>query len=198
MLGTSLWKSNHRNSSPEGREHPKIDDLDGDGRLDAAVVVPRPAQTGQSEFELKAISLHDGVSRWSRVFPYQGFVGESPSVEIGKRAVPTSRRRSSSRKCRPRAPATSLVHALDGRDGTDRWTWRSGVGEGDRKVYGGIDAIALDHEWKDSICVTYSDLRQECRIVILDPRGQGRVRVLPPEPVPAQMFPAPRRLHDRS
>ena len=82
------------------------------------------------------------------------------------------------------------MHALDGRDGTDRWTWRSGVGEGDRKVYGGIDAIALDHEWKDSICVTYSDLRQECRIVILDPRGQERVRrVLPPEPVPREMFP---------
>jgi hypothetical protein len=175
---------------PGGPRTPKIDDLDGDGRLDAAVVVPRPAQTGESEFELKAISLHDGVSRWSRVFPYQGFGGESPSVEIGKRA--------------PYEPATVfitelpttsnsnelLVHALDGRDGTDRWIWRSGVGEGDRKVYGGIDAIALDHEWKDSICVTYSDLRRECRIVILDPRGQERVRrVLPPEPVPAQIFP---------
>ena len=80
------------------------------------------------------------------------------------------------------------MHALDGRDGAERWTWRSGVGEGDHKVHGGIDAIALDHEWKDSVCVTYSDLNRRCRIVILDAQGQERARrVLPPESSPGNM-----------
>ncbi len=175
---------------PGGSRSPKLDDFDGDGRLDAAVVVRRPAQTGQSEFELKVISLLDGSSRWSRMLHYESPFSDVPSVEIAKAA--------------PNEPTTVfltemptkntsnelLVHALDGRDGTDRWTWRSGVGEGDHKVYGGIDAIALDHAWKDSVCVTYSDMRRECRIVILDAQGQERARrVLPPESVASDMLP---------
>ena len=170
----------------------KLGDLDGDGSLDAAIVVPRPGQGRQSEFDLKVISLHDGASRWSRFLRYEGRFSGAPSVELARAA--------------PNGPATVflteipstntsnelLVHAVDGRDGTDRWTWRSGVGEGDRKVYGGIDAIALDHEWKDSVCVTYSDLKRQCRIVILDARGQERARrVLPPESGRGEYFPPP-------
>ena len=82
------------------------------------------------------------------------------------------------------------MHALDGRDGSIRWTWRSGVGEGDRKVYGGIDPIDLDGKGKDSICVTYSDHRRETHIVLLDPQRRERARrVIPPEPVPTEYSP---------
>jgi outer membrane protein assembly factor BamB len=139
---------------------PTLDDLDGDGTLDAAVVIRRPAQIGQADFELKVVSLHDGVNRWSRLIRYEGSHFGYPAIVIGKGA--------------PKVPATLfveesrgtntsnelLVHALDGRDGSERWTWRSGVGEGDRAVYGGIDGIALDHAEKDAVCVTYSDRRR--------------------------------------
>jgi hypothetical protein len=168
----------------------KLGDLDGDGSLDAAVLVRLPGQAGQSEFELKVISLHDGASRWSRVVRYQGFGFDAPSVEIG---AGSSGGPGTVFVTESPTTATSnelLVHALDGRDGTDRWTWRSGVGEGDRKVFGGIDAIALDQRQKDSIGVTYSDLKRECRVVVLDPRGHERARrVIPPEPEPTQVFP---------
>ena len=93
------------------------------------------------------------------------------------------------------SPATNtsnelLVHALSGRDGAERWTWRSGVGEGDRKVYGGIDGIALDDAKTDAVCVTYSNNRRESRIVILDLDGKERAsRSLPPENNPTNYFP---------
>jgi hypothetical protein len=170
---------------------PKVDDLDGDGRLDAGIVVRQLAQTGKAEFDLKVISLRDGASRWTRLIHYQGFKPEYPQFKVVRGA--------------PNSPATVfvvelpstvelsstktsnelIVHAIDGRSGIDRWTWRSGVGKGSYWAYGAIDPIALDRDARDSICVTYSDGRRECCIVILDRNGQERVRrVLPPERVP--------------
>jgi FG-GAP-like repeat len=169
---------------------PNLADLDGDGRLDATVVIRQPGQTGQSKFELTVISLHDGVRRWSRLLDYQGFVSEFPSVAIGKG---TSNEPATVFVTELPTTNTSnelLVHALDGRDGRERSTWRSGLGEGNHKVYGGIDAIARDRDGKDSICVTYSNLERECRVLILDSRGPERVhRVLPPESGPRPYFP---------
>ena len=178
------------NAQPGDPFPPKLGDFDGDGSLDAALIVRVPAQPGQPEFELKAISLHDGASRWSRLLRYDGMFSDVPSVEIGTGVSngPGAIFVTES----PTTPTSNelLVHAFDGRDGTDRWTWRSGVGEGDRKVEGGIDAIALDRPQKDSICVTYSDMKRECRVVVLDPQGHERARrVVPPEPVPTQVFP---------
>ncbi len=171
-------------------EPPRIADLDGDGALDTAMIVRRPPQPGQSEFDLRVISLRDGASRWSQVVQYHGFINEPATVEIGEGA-----------KGEPatvfvtQLPTTPngnelIVQALDGRDGTVRWTWRSGVGEGDGKYYGGIDPINLDGRGKDSLCVTYSNLRHECRILLLGPDGRERGRRdLPPETGPRIRFP---------
>jgi hypothetical protein len=64
------------------------------------------------------------------------------------------------------------------------------VGAGVGKFYGGIDPIDLDGNGKDSICVTYSNHRRECRIVILDSQGKERARRdIPPEPIPTEYFP---------
>ncbi len=165
-------------------------DLDGDGTLDAAVMIRRATQPGQPEFELKVISLHDAVNRWSRLIHYDGTFSGYPAVVIGKGAPSEP-----ATLFVEESPATStsnelLVHALSGRDGADRWTWRSGAGEGDRKVVGGIDGIALDHAWTDAVCVTFSNLRRESRIVILDLDGKERAsRSLPPENTPTNYFP---------
>ena len=84
-----------------------------------------------------------------------------------------------------------LVHALDGRDGTIRWTWRSGGSEGNYWARGVIELIDLDGKGKDSICVTYGDRQSGTAIVLLDPHGKERARrVIPPERVPSD-FPPP-------
>ncbi len=175
---------------PGGPRSPNLADLDGDGSLEAVVIVRQLAQAGQSEFELKAISLHDGASRWSRTLHYKGFVSEFPQIEVGSGSPSEPAAVFATEAPSTKTSNELLVHALDGRDGTDRWIWRSGVGEGDHRVYGGIDLIALDRKEKDSICVTYSDLKRECRIVIVNRRGQElRHRILPREPVPTSYFP---------
>ncbi len=144
----------------------------------------------RSAFELRAVSLHDGAGLWSRALDYQGFISEFPSYEIGQggKGQPATVYITES-------PGTAnsnelLVHALDPHDGSIRWTWRSGVGEGDRRVFGGIDPIKLDGDGKDSICITYSDYRRETHIVLIDAHGKERARrVLPPEPFPTVYFP---------
>jgi hypothetical protein len=169
---------------------PKIADLDGDGNPDTALRVQRMQRGERSAFELRAISLRDGAGLWSRTLVYQGFISEFPSYEIGRggKGQPATVYITES-------PGTAdsnelLVHALDARDGSIRWTWRSGVGEGDRRVFGGIDPINLDGEGKDSICITYSDYRRETHIVLLDPqRREIARRVIPPEPFPTEYFP---------
>ena len=170
---------------------PTLDDLDGDGTLDAAVVIRRYVQPGQAEFELKVISLHDAVIRWSRLIHYEGSEFGYPAVVIGKGASNQPATLFVEESPGTRTSNELLVHALRGRDGFERWTWRTGIGEGDRKVFGGIDGIALDQSTKDAVCVTYSNHRRESRIVILDLDGKEHAsRSLPPEPKPTNYFPS--------
>ncbi|MHB1557754.1 MAG: FG-GAP repeat domain-containing protein [Isosphaeraceae bacterium] len=163
---------------------PGIADLDGDGRLDVAVMLfPRPRyQT--PEFELRAISLRDGTTTWSRPLNFKGsFYDENPSWELiqGTSSRPAT-------VFVTEQPASSagnelLVHALDGRDGSVRWTWRSGYQNGDAGLHGVVDAINLDGQARDSVCVTQADRTGRTRIVLLDSTGHELVhRDLPPDP----------------
>ncbi len=64
-----------------------------------------------------------------------------------------------------------------------------GDGRGDGKYYGGIDPIGLDGKGQDSVCVAYSTLRRECRLVLLDAGGRERgSRAIPPELVSKMQF----------
>ena len=168
----------------------KIADLDGDGGPDAALTVRQVVGDDRSAFELRAISLRDGMNIWSRILHYEGYKPEFPTIEIGEggKGEPAT-------VYAPELPTRPtandlLVHALDGRDGTIRWTWRSGGSEGNYWARGGIKMIDLDGKGKDSICVTYGDRRSETHIVLLGPHGKERARrVLPPERVPTDYSP---------
>ncbi len=161
---------------------PRVADLDGDGRPDAVVFVNRASRDDRARCELRAVSLRDGAGLWSRVVDYQTYYGmEMPDFEIGEGGM-----NEPATVYVTDQPASNelLVHELDGRDGTIRWTWRSGLCEGENKVYGRIDPIGLEGHGKDSICVTCEDLRGECRIVILDSSGRERARRVISRPTP--------------
>ncbi len=168
----------------------KIADLDGDGGPDAALTVRQVVGDDQWAFELRAISLRDGKNIWSRILRYEGYRPEFPTIEIGEggKGEPAT-------VYAPELPTRPtandlLVHALDGRDGTIRWTWRSGGSEGNYWARGVIKLIDLDGKGKDSICVTYGDRQSGTHIVLLDPHGKEHARrVLPPERVPTDYSP---------
>jgi len=195
--GRILWDlpledqpSQHGRGANPVSPRPRVEDVDGDGGLDAVMIFRRDSQSGQADFELRAISLRNGATLWSRVLHYQGDVVGFPHIEIGKRKKDERATVFVYEEPSTKTSNELVVYALDGRDGADRWTWRSGVGESDRRLQGDIDPIALDGPEKDAICVTYSNHRRETRILILDALGQERVRrVLPPAPVPQNYFP---------
>ena len=62
----------------------KIADLDGDGGPDAALTVRPVVGDDRSAFELRAISLRDGMNIWSRILHYEGYKPEFPTIEIGE------------------------------------------------------------------------------------------------------------------
>ncbi len=163
-------------------EMPRLGDLDGDGRLDTALMCTPSQGTPPAEFELRAISLRDGKAIWSRGVKSTSAFNFTPSFAIapGGESHPAT-------VYLTEVPATPagvevLVHALDIRDGSIRWTWRSGVREADSGLSGGIDAINLGGKRRDAVCIACYDLRRNCRILLLDPEGREIAhRDLPPE-----------------
>ena len=82
----------------------------------------------------------------------------------------------SPRSRKRRRPKNSWRSALDGRNGSLRWTWRCVERDGNHTASCGIDPIALNSQGKDSICVACNDQSGETRIVILDPQGREVAR----------------------
>ena len=166
------------------------DDLDGDGYLDAAVTIQLQVQGNRPEFEFKVVSLRDGAMRWTRTIHDQGQFAEPPDIQVGRGAKNQSATVFLAETFATKTGSELVVRAPEGRDGTERWTWRSGFGEGDKRVSGGIDPISLDSEAKDAVCVTLSDQKRNCRVVLLDSKGRKRAeRRLGPEPHPTDYFP---------
>ena len=105
---------------------PFCDDLDGDGSLDALTDVYTTSTGSDCLNELVAISLRDGKAIWStgvndqfnwdvRAFLAVADLDADKRPEVIVAAVPGDR-----------TGFEYIVKALEGRDGSVLWTWRSG------------------------------------------------------------------------
>ena len=169
---------------------PRVADVDGDGSMDAVLLVHRGPVGGPAVFDIKVISLRDGARHWSQTLHHHRLVYHSPGLDIG-----------TAESGRPaiiyvmEAPGTQnskdlVLNALDGRDGSILWTWSSGKAEGERNFGGFASTVNLDGKGKDSVCVACYSRRRECSVLILDSQGRERARrVIPPEPVPTPYWP---------
>ena len=172
------------------RVAPSIADVDGDGSMDAVLAVRRVHTDGPSEFDLKVISLRDGVTRWSRALQHNQAIVGAPNIEIGD--AQTGQPAIIYEMEAPGAQNGKAItlNALDGRDGSVRWTWSSETPDGESRLDGYFSTMNLDGNGQNSVCVTSYDHRRECRVVILDSQGRERARrVIPPEPVPTVYYP---------
>jgi tRNA A-37 threonylcarbamoyl transferase component Bud32/outer membrane protein assembly factor BamB len=127
--GRVLWDiqlggwPNQGNRKAVGKSQRQFGDLDGDGKLDLVLAIPVPREGYSSD--LHAVSLADGKVSWAHPFRFKS-PSDSPHFAVGDldgdgraevilRAVPPAG-----------DPAGIEIVALEGRDGSTRWTWRGG------------------------------------------------------------------------
>ena len=155
---------------------PRFADVNGDGSLDAALILLPDPQSPERNFDLKIFSLRDGAILWSRALRQSRHGMDFPQVEISKVPADGSSVVYVTEEPETQTTQEFLAQALDGRNGSLRWTWRCVERDGNHTASCGIDPIALNGQGKDSICVTCNDESGETRIVILDPQGREVAR----------------------
>ena len=180
--GRVLWDVSLSASMTPGRpsgEPPRyFDDLDGDGGLDAVIVLSQITGVGR-EIALVAISLRDGVQLWSRSVSDPYGLDPAREVRVGDldgdgRAEVVVLEKSSEESRNQLA-----VRAFDGRDGKTRLLWKSGVAP---ELHSDAQSIALanlDGDGTKSVCVSHvvsRGSRGRRRIVVLDKDGKERAR----------------------
>ncbi len=147
-------------------------DLDGDGGLDIVLAVAATSPPARPRVELRAISLHDGAPLWS--YPvrfqdagYSAFLVGDLDGDAKAEVVLKDRLADGA--------AGMEVTALDGRDGSARWTWRGGD-HWDERAQGHLPfcLINLEGNGRRSVCLNAGTSTGTRRLVILDAQGKER------------------------
>jgi hypothetical protein len=169
---------------------PAIADVDGDGIKEAVITVRQNKNSRPSAYVLKVISLREGAMRWSHeslgglpeldlplVQIAEGDLGQPGTLYvIGESAAQTDN--------------LPDLRALDGRDGSVRWTWNGGRFANKEWQFGSVYGFNFDGKKNDSVSVICFGPKRESRLVILDSQGRERLqRDMPPELVSTSMFP---------
>ncbi len=140
-------------------------DLDGDGSLEALLVMPA---IGGPPHILHVISLANGKLRWSKWLASEYLIGGDVLVSDldgdGHQEVAAIDR------------AKAAVHVYDGRDGTERWTWASGIGPRSDKPSQWIALADFAGNGNQNLCVQVMERRGRVQVVVLDGNGKEQTR----------------------
>ena len=158
--GRILWDiplSEHQDPNNMGwLPEPSFADLDGDGALDVVVPLHASPGTGRLNHELRAVSLRDGRLLWSLALDFKNSFNTSPQVAVADLDGDK----------RPEVLVTEhpadgdkqafALKALEGRDGTVRWTWNGGVPETPTgNVFGWLALADFDGDGRRSACMSF-------------------------------------------
>ncbi len=175
---------------PEEPAPLRFADVDGDGSLDAALMLGRGARHGPGP-EAMVFSLRDGKSLGRRGLDANAGGLQDAESGTGRRTGGEEGTVFDIEMLTAGTGRELVLQALDGRDGMVRWTWRTGESRSPYGIQGAFDLFNFDGRGKDSICLSLIDPQGNPRVLILDPRGHERaVRVLtrdvlpPPDTVP--------------
>ncbi len=160
---------------------PGFGDLDGDGALDVVMAVLGSPGTGNLDHELKAVSLRDGRLLWSLRLDFKNPFQNSPQLAVADLDGDN----------RPEVVVTEqpaagelqafAIKALEGRDGTVRWTWNGGAPEQAMPAaYAWLRLAHFEGDGPPNVCLNDIDPKGRGRILILDGNGKEiRSRELP-------------------
>ncbi len=152
---------------------PSLADFDGDGSLDAAVLIPLSNAQENRGFELRAVALGNGETMWSRKIPTSrgGAYPTSLVVDLDGdnrlEIVILWKQLTAANK------VEHVLEALDAQDGQTLWNWRDGAEEPWNDRWGGWLCDAnFDGTRNRHVCLGLTSASSGHRIVIFDAKGR--------------------------
>jgi hypothetical protein len=154
-------------------------DLDGDGWLDVAAVLPLYRNRGDTEHRLVVVSLRDGKLLWSQRVGFQFELALLGDLRVGD--VDGDKRLDVVVfEAQGEGPSKQVaVRVIDGRDGSARWTWKAGLAQTLPNGWQSMTLGDFDGTGTQSVCVSYFTEKTPGsgrKIVILDQTGKARVQ----------------------
>ena len=159
-------------AAPTSYQHvaqPHFVDFNGDGGLDALVMVPPLPSAGQPEYRLLAISLRDGKRLWSQPLGFEFSFGDE--IHVGD--LDGDSRPEVVVMGQPEKGENPVLElrALHGHDGKVRWAWNTTMGDSPSRIMALAD---LEGAGVQSACLSFKEPGGRRRILVLDGAGKER------------------------
>jgi hypothetical protein len=147
------------------------------------MTLPGGTGNGQPDHELRAVSLRDGRLLWSLRLDFKYSFRASPQLAVAdldgdKRpeVVVTEQQAVGDQE-------SFVLKALDGRDGTVRWTWNGGASKNPaNQLYGWLTLADFGGDGRRTACLSFIDPKGLHRILLFDEQGREIAsRALPRE-----------------
>jgi hypothetical protein len=183
--GRILWDlplSEHPDQNNTGQDpSPAYGDVDGDGALDAALVLRGTPGGSRPDHELRVVSLRESRLLWSRRLAFKSSFMSSPQLAITDLDGDGRLGGLVTEQPADGEGEAFVVAALDGRSGEPLWTWKVGPPSDPRYQVPATFRVAhFDEGGRGTVCLGLNVLKGTPRIVTLDARGrQAASRDLP-------------------
>ncbi len=160
---------------------PVYGDLDGDGALEAVLVLRGAMGTMRPDHELRVVSLRHGKPLWSQKLAFHTSFMTAPQVALADLDGDHRPEVLVTEQPGEGQEQSFVLRAIDGRSGETLWSWSPGSSHDPRYlVVGSLRVAHFDDDGRGTVCLGLTAQNVAPRLVTLDARGHQVVnRELP-------------------